>query len=395
MSRVNGAPAAAVMGVAEASLVDGKVVPGKSVLASQAEVAIAALEDAGLALGDVDGLFTSGLWGVQGGYGPGLFPTMALAEYLGIEPSLSDSTNIGGSSFESHVHHAAMAIAQGQCEVALIVYGSHQRSERSRSQGGRPALHAMQYEVPYGLPSPLGTYALAAQRHMHQYGTTSEQLAEVAVATRAWAMLNPNAKMRTPLTVDEVLESAAICDPLRLLDCCLVTDGAGAIVLASRERARDLKKPPVWVMGHAEYQSHWTVTQMRDLTDLVPARHGRRALEMAGVSHDELDVVQVYDSFTITVLLTLEGLGFCKPGESGPFVAGQRTAPGGDFPLNTSGGGLSYCHPGMFGIFLLIEATRQLRGECGDRQVANARLALAHGTGGNLSSGATVVLGRD
>lgn len=386
---------AAIVGVAEAELVEGKVLPGKSVLASQAEVAIAALAEAGLTLNDVDALYTAGMWGMGGGFGPGMMQSMVLAEYLGIQPKVTDSTNTGGSAFEVHVGHAVDAIRAGRCEVALIVYGSHQRSERSRSQGGRPPILNYQYELPYGLPFPLGAYALAATRHMHLYGTTSEQLAEIAVATRKWAMLNPRARMRDPLTIDDVLSSPMISDPLHLLDCCLVTDGAGAVVVVSPERARDVATKPVWVLGHTETHTHHVISQMPDLTQLGGALHGRKAIEMAGIRHEDIDVVEIYDSFTITVLLTLEGLGFCGRGEGGDFVSNQRTAPGGEFPLNTNGGGLSYCHPGMYGIFLLIEATRQLRGECGERQVPNARIALAHGTGGTLSSGATVVLGRD
>lgn len=252
-----------------------------------------------------------------------------------------------------------------------------------------------QFEGIWGLPLPVGAYALAARRHMHQYGTTAEQLAEVAVATRKWASLNPRAYKREPMTIEDVLASPYIAEPLHLLDCCLVTDGGGAVVVASPQRARDIAKPPVWILGHGESHSHLAISSMPDLTVTSARESGGRAFAMAGLKPDEMDVVEIYDSFTITVLLTLEALGFCGPGESGAFVSGQRTAPGGDFPLNTNGGGLSYCHPGMYGIFLLIEATRQLWGESGDRQVDGARLAVAHGTGGVLSSGATVVLGRD
>jgi acetyl-CoA acetyltransferase len=230
---------------------------------------------------------------------------------------------------------------------------------------------------------------------MHQYGTTSEQLAEIAVATRKWASLNPRAYLRDPITIEDVLASRWVVEPLHLLDCCLVTDGGGAVVVTSVERARALRRPPVWVLGHSEAHTHQGITSMPDLTVTPAVFTGPRALAMAGVRLEDLDVVEIYDSFTITVLLTLESLGFCKPGEGGAFVSGQRTAPGGAFPMNTNGGGLSYCHPGMYGIFLLIEATRQLRGECGARQVPDARLALVHGTGGVLSSGATVVLARD
>jgi acetyl-CoA acetyltransferase len=249
--------------------------------------------------------------------------------------------------------------------------------------------------VPYGPPLPVTGYALAAMRHMHEYGTTPEQLAEVAVATRKWAAMNPKAYKREPITIQDVLSSPMIAEPLHLLDCCLVTDGGGAVVVTSADVARNCRSIPVWVLGHAESHTHLSISNMPDLTWTAASLTGPRAMAQAGVKHSDLDVVELYDSFTITVLLTLEALGFCKRGESGAFVSGQRTAPGGPFPLNTNGGGLSYCHPGMYGIFLLIEAVRQLRGDCGERQVSDAKLALVHGTGGVLSSAATCILGRD
>jgi acetyl-CoA acetyltransferase len=271
--------------------------------------------------------------------------------------------------------------------------GSTQRSRRERRIFETPADLGYQYEAPYGLPVPVGAYALAASRHMAQYGTTSEQMAELAVSTRAWAQMNPVAYKREPLTVEEVFASDMIATPLRRHDCCLVTDGGGCVVVVSPDIAKTLPKAPVWLLGQGEAQSHAQISEMPDLTVTPAAESGKRAFAMAGVTHSDLDVVEIYDSFTITVLLTLESLGFCKPGESGPFVSGGRTAPGGEFPLNTMGGGLSYCHPGQYGIFLLIEAVRQLRGECGDRQVADASLALASGTGGVLSSNSTCILG--
>lgn len=384
--------AAAIVGVGDVELVDGKVAEGLSVLEIQALAAKRALDDAGLTLNDVDGLFVAGLWSQLGA---GVFPTLSVAEYLGIQPSYSDSTQIGGSSPLAHIGHAAAAIKAGLCEVALILYGSTQRSDRSRTLGGKPAELNLQYETPWGLPVPVGAYALAATRHMYQYGTTSEQLAEIAVATRKWAQLNPQAMMRAPLTIEDVLASPLICEPLHRLDCCLVTDGAGAIVLTSPSRAKDCRKKPIWLLGHGEAHTHYSIHSMPDLT-LMPAYYsGKRAFEMAGVTHDDIDVAEIYDSFTITVLLTLEALGFCEAGEGGAFVSNQRTAPGGDFPMNTNGGGLSYAHPGMYGTFLVIEAVRQLRGECGERQVPNARIALASGTGVQLSSSATCILARD
>jgi acetyl-CoA acetyltransferase len=383
---------AVIVGVADAPLENGMIKGGGNPLSIQARAAKAALDEAGLSMDEVDGLLTAGAWGVPG---PGSLPTITLSEYLGIRPRFVDGTNIGGSAFEAHVAHAAMAIETGYCDVALITYGSTQRSERSRTLGGRAPMLTMQYETPYGMLTPIGGYALAAMRHMHDYGTTSEQLAEIAVATRKWAQMNPDAMMRDPLTVDDVLSSKMISDPLHLLDSCLVTDGAGAIVMTSAERARSLKKPAVHVRGYAESHTHWTIGSMPDLTLTTAADTGPRAMAMAGVKHDDIDVAEIYDSFTITVLLTLEALGFCKRGEGGEFVSGQRTAPGGAFPMNTNGGGLSYAHPGMYGIFLLIEAVRQLRGECGERQVPDARVALVNGTGGTLSSTATCVLTRD
>jgi acetyl-CoA acetyltransferase len=232
---------------------------------------------------------------------------------------------------------------------------------------------------------------------MYQYGTTKEQLAEIAVATRAWASLNPKALMREPLTIEDVLSSRMITWPFNLLDCCLVTDAAGAVVLTSMERARDLPRTPIAVLGFGEGHDHSMISQMPDLTHGPGRISAPRAFKMAGVKHDDIDVVEVYDSFTYTVLLSLEDLGFCAKGEGGAFVSGQRTAPGGDFPLNTSGGGLSYTHPGMFGIFLLIEAVRQLRhdyADQGSRQVKDARIGLVHGTGGVLSATGTAILGR-
>ncbi|WP_306556074.1 acetyl-CoA acetyltransferase [Acidovorax sp.] len=381
---------AVIVGVADLPLKDGKALTPMSVLQVQALVARDALKDAGIPMREVDGLLTAGLWGIPG---PGQLPTVTLSEYLGITPRFVDGTNIGGSAFEAHVAHAATAIEAGRCEVALITYGSLQRSEMSRNLAGRPSVLTMQYETPWGMPTPVGGYAMAAMRHMHEYGTTSGQLAEIAVATRKWAQLNPAATMRDPMSIDDVLKSPMISDPLHLLDACLVTDGGGAVVITTAEHAKALGRKPVYVRGYGESHTHWTIAAMPDLARLTAAEvAGRDAFAMAGIGHDAIDVVEVYDSFTITVLLTLEALGFCQHGEGGAFVSNQRTAPGGAFPLNTSGGGLSYAHPGMYGIFLLIEAVRQLRGECGPRQIQDAVTALVHGTGGTLSSGATCIL---
>lgn len=385
---------AVIVGVADEPLVNGKVARPASPLQIQARCAKAALSEAGLDLGDVDGLFTAGMWGIPG---VGQLPTVTLSEYLGIRPRLHDGSNIGGSAFEAHVAHAALAIEAGECNVALIVYGSAQRSEMSRNLAGRPANLTMQFETPWGLPTPVGGYALAAMRHMHDYGTRSEDLAEIAVAARKWAALNPAATRREPISVDDVLAAPRISTPLGLLDCCLVTDGGGAVVMTRASNARGTGLKPIHIRGYGQAATHWTIAAMPDLSSLTAAEMAsKRAFEMAGISHDAIDLVEVYDSFTITTLMTLEALGFCKHGEGGDFVRNGRIAPGGAFPLNTNGGGLSYAHPGMYGIFLLIEAVRQMRGAVEpERQVKNVRTALVHGTGGTLSSGATCILSVD
>lgn len=385
---------AVIVGVADEPLVNGKVARPASPLQIQARCAKAALSEAGLDLGDVDGLFTAGMWGIPG---VGQLPTVTLSEYLGIRPRLHDGSNIGGSAFEAHVAHAALAIEAGECNVALIVYGSAQRSEMSRNLAGRPANLTMQFETPWGLPTPVGGYALAAMRHMHDYGTRPEDLAEIAVAARKWAALNPAATRREPISVDDVLAAPRISTPLGLLDCCLVTDGGGAVVMTRASNARGTGLKPIHIRGYGQAATHWTIAAMPDLSSLTAAEMAsKRAFEMAGISHDAIDLVEVYDSFTITTLMTLEALGFCKHGEGGDFVRNGRIAPGGAFPLNTNGGGLSYAHPGMYGIFLLIEAVRQMRGAVEpERQVKNVRTALVHGTGGTLSSGATCILSVD
>jgi acetyl-CoA acetyltransferase len=347
-----------------------------------------ALEDSGLRKEEIDGVFCSS-------HTMGM-PTVMLCEYLQLFPRYSDSTSIGGSSFEAHLNHAAAAIRAGKCEVALLSYGSTQLSSRGRmlGTGARPAsIPEDTYESPCG-NTLVGAYAMAARRHMHQYGTTSEQLAEIAVVTRRHAGLNPLAMYREPISVQDVLNSRMIADPLHLLDCCAVSDGGGAVLVTTEERARDLKQLPVYVLGSSESHTHAHISQMPDLTVTAAAMTAPRAFEEAGVTREEIDMAMIYDSFTITVLLLLEDLGFCKKGEGGAFVQNGRIALGGQLPINTDGGGLSSNHPGMRGIFLIIEAVRQLRGQCGPRQVPGAKLAVAHGSGGLLSSQATTILGR-
>ncbi len=363
--------------------------PDKTAFQLHAESARGALEDAGLAIKDVDGFFTSGV---------GPIGILSLAGHLNLRPSYVDSQAIGGSSFVSHCLHAAAAIDTGLCRVALVTYGSTAASERfaiGTGAGGFVLEPPDNFEAPFG-PTIVGSYALVAQRHMHEYGTTSEQLAEIAVTMRRHASLNPQAKYRDPITVEDVLASRVISSPLHLLDCCVISDGGGALVLTSLERARDLKKPPVVVLGAAEALRHAEIAT-RDLLDIAARQSGPLALARAGITHADIDLAMVYDSYTITVLATLEALGFCAPGEGGAFCAGGRIGLGGALPVNPDGGGLSSNHPGMRGIFLVIEATRQLRGECGPRQVKDATLALVHGTGGMLGqrhSGVTMLLGR-
>jgi acetyl-CoA acetyltransferase len=373
---------AAIVGVAESDL--GEVGPGFTPLDLIGQATDRALTDAGLGKGDVDGLF-----GASAYYS---MATVSAGEYLGIRPRYSDATNMGGSSFVSHLLHAAAALEAGLCEVALVTYASTQRSGggfRGVSDPPNP------YEVPYGPRYPVSMYALAASRHMHEYGTTREQLAEVAVAAREWAKLNPKAFKRDDLSVEDVLASRMISSPLSLLDCCLVTDGGGALLVTSAERARDLRKPPVHLLGAGEAHWHRNISQMPDLTVTAAVDSGRRAYEMAGIGPESVDVAMLYDAFTINPMLFLEDLGFCEEGEGGAFVEGGRIAPGGELAVNTNGGGLSYNHPGMYGLLLLVEAVRQLRGECGERQVEGARVALAHGNGGVLSSQVTAVLGTE
>lgn len=370
------------MGVAETALGE---VPDQNLMQMQATAARAALIEAGLTLKDVDGVFCTGFWGWS--------PSLIMAEYLGIQPRYSDGTNLGGCSFESYIVHAAAAIEQGLCDVALITYANQQRTLTLRNLAARADHLTHQWVAPWGMPTPVGAYAMAAMRHMHQYGTKPEELAEIAVAARQWAAMNPKAWARDPITVAHVLSSPMISDPLHRLDCCLITDGGGAVVLTSLERARSCRQRPVRVLGYGEAHASNEVLSIPDITVTPAKQSGERAFAMAGIRPHEVDVAQLYDSFTITVLLQLEDLGFCGRGEGGAFVSGGRIAPGGDFPLNTSGGGLSYCHPGMFGILLLVEAVRQLRGECDERQVPCARLAVASGMGGRLSAASTVVLG--
>jgi acetyl-CoA acetyltransferase len=370
--------AAAIAGLATFGLGEQ---PGWTSLELAAKAGTMAIADAGLTLGDVDGLFICLPDDMLGG--------IALAEYLGLNPRFTDCNRTGGSAFMSHVATASIMLAAGYIDTALIAYGSNQRSS-----GGKltTPVKSNRYEAPYRPIFPASSYALAASRHFHEYGTTRAQLAEIAVAARGWANGNPEAFATGPLSIEEVLAARMLSSPLSVKDCCLVTDGAAAIVLTRTDRAQDGPKPVVPVLGAAAATWHSAISQMPDLTTTAAAESGPRAYAMAGVRASEIDVVQLYDAFTINTILFLEDLGFCPKGEGGRFVEGGRIAPGGSLPVNTNGGGLSCCHPGMYGLFAIVEAARQVRGEAAN-QIADVNVALAHGNGGALSSQATVILG--
>jgi len=373
--------AAAIVGIGSAGCGNA---PDRTATELMADSALAAIADAGLELGDIDGLYAA--------TSTHAFPTLSVAEYLGIRPRMQDGTNIGGSSFEAHLLSATMALAAGQCDAALICYGSNQRSA-----GGRLVSMSEKqvHEAPYKPRHPITAYALAASRHMHQFGTTRRHLAEVAVAARAWANLNPDAFAHGPLGIDDVLASRMISDPLTVADCCLVTDGGGACVLVRPDRARDLKHKPAYVLGGATAGWHRAVMCMPDLTISAASESGPRAFAMAGLTPRDVGLAMLYDAFTINTILFLEDLGFCAKGEGGAFVADGAIAPGGRLAVNTNGGGLSCVHPGMYGMFLILEAVTQLRGQAGARQVAGLDIALLHGNGGTLSSQCTTLLGTE
>jgi acetyl-CoA C-acetyltransferase len=368
--------------------------PEKSVAQLHAECAKGAIEDAGLTKDDIDGYFCAGDAPGMGG--------ISMANYMGLKLRHIDSTDTGGSSYLVHVGHAAEAIAAGKCNVALITLSGRPRSEGSsgtqvRSRG--TGVPEEPFEIPYG-PVTVNLYAMAAMRHMYQYGTTAEQLAWVKVAASHHAQHNPNAMLRDVVTVKEVLDSPLVADPLHRLDCCVVSDGGGALIVARPEIAKALKRPRVKILGTAEAPKH-TMGGKLDLTYSGAAWTGPRAFEEAGVKHADIKYASIYDSFTITVVMQIEDLGFCKKGEGGKFVAdGNLISGSGKFPFNTDGGGLCNNHPAnRGGMTKVIEAVRQLRGEAHPAvQVKNCDIALAHGTGGSLGhrhGSATVIMERE
>jgi acetyl-CoA C-acetyltransferase len=365
----------------------GRVLPDKTIPQIHAEIAIGALKDAGLSLRDVDGFFTDAM-----GLGMGV---VSMAEYLGLQLSYMDSTESGGSSYLCHVGHAASAIAAGKCHVALVSLAGKGRGGPGRYSEA-PELG---FEAPYG-PVTVAWYALAARRHMYEFGTTSEQLAEIKVAASQHAQYNPDAFLKTPVTVEEVINSPLVADPLHRLDCCVITDGGGAVIVVSPEIAKDLPRKKVKILGHGEAPKH-TNNGRIDLTYTGAVWSGPRAFEEAGVTPHDVDYASIYDSFTITVLEQIEDLGFCEKGKGGRFVSdGALLAPHGKLPFNTDGGGLCNNHPAnRGGMTKILEAVRQLRGEARPEvQVPDCEIALAHGTGGSIGSrmgSATLIMGRE
>jgi acetyl-CoA C-acetyltransferase len=376
----------AIVGVGEAGL--GKAPAGSTALSLQCQSARLAILDAGLGLADIDGVFAH--WDDRAN-------ALLVSEYLGIHPRYVDNTVVGGQSSITHLVHAMAAIEAGLCDVALVTYGSTQRLDQSRAKGGLiqdPRSPMGQFTTPYGMLNPVGYYAMLAQLYASRHGGAPEDLGEVALAARRWAQLNPKAARQEPLTMEDYLASPVIADPLRKLDICQVNDGAGAVILTSAERARDLAQKPVLIRGFGDtYRHHMTPLSTEDWLDNGALRMvANAALAMAQIARRDIDVVQIYDAFTINVLVALEALGFCDPGGAGEFVAGGRIAPGGGLPVNTSGGGLSFNHSGQFGTQLLIEAVRQLRGECDLRQVPKARTCLVQASGMVMSAHMVMVL---
>ena len=380
---------AAIVGIGESAI--GKI-ENRSALQLQSDAADAALADAGLALADVDGLITNPIrveaWNM---------PCGVVASHLGIKPAYLATLDLAGASGAAMAHHAAMAIAAGQCQTVLCVGGQNLLSYRSRAgavqQMAESGAAHPQFEAPYG-PLVASNYALIAQRHMHEFGTTPEQMAEVAVTLRKHASLNPNAHMSKPITVEDVLNSPMITTPLKRLDCALVSDGAAAAVITGPDRARDLLQKPVYLLGQGYGLRHSYVGEYCDLTTSGAVESGRKAFETSGLKHSDIDVAELYDCFTITVIIELEDLGFCRKGEGGAFVQNGRISLDGELPLTTHGGLLSAGHFGLSAGFLhVLEAVRQIRGSAGERQVKNVKTALVHGNGGTIAVHCTLILG--
>jgi acetyl-CoA acetyltransferase len=361
--------------------------PEATPYALHAQASRSSLIESGLKPSDIDGFASTGL---------GAIPPLDVAEYLGLKPRWLDSTGVGGASWEVMAAHAVDAIAAGRADVILLAYGSTARTDLKRKLRTANLMWGtrgpQQFEAPFG-HTIIAKYAMAARRHMFEYGTTLEQLAEIAVSARYNAGLTPFAAFRDPIEIADVLDGPMIADPFTKLQCCIRSDGGAAVILTAAERVPDLAVKPVWVLGSAEAGSHVSMSQWEDFTISPAAVTGPLAFQRAGVTPAEIDVCEIYDAFTYMTLVSLEDLGFCKKGEGGPFAATGNLRIGGKLPTNTDGGGLSACHPGMRGLYLLVEAARQLRGECADRQVHRARLACVSGTGGWFCSSGTMILG--
>jgi acetyl-CoA acetyltransferase len=372
----------AIVGAAETTELG--VIPGLSVIGLHADAALNALADCGLSPKDIDGVATAGV-----------SPT-EVAWYLGITPTWVDGTSVGGCSFLLHVRHAAAAINEGLCTTVLITHGESGRSRVGVGgfAPGRQTLPA-QFEAPYGVSGPPSQFTIPVARYMHRYGMTEEQLAMVAVVQREWAGKNPRALMRDPITVEDVLNSRLIAWPFHLLECCLVTDGGGALVLTSAERAKDFPTKPVYIVGTGESVETPMISQMADMTSSRAfVTSGQKAFAEAGISHDEVDHLMIYDAFAHLPIYGLEDLGFVGRGEAPQFIWERNTAPGGKLPTNTNGGGLSYSHSGMYGMFALQESVRQLRGTA-PAQVEGAKIGVCHGVGGMFGAAGTLVFSNE
>jgi len=369
----------AIVGAAETTEM-GKI-PNMSQIQLHADAALNALADAGLTLKDIDGVATAG------------HNASEVAHYLGIAPTWVDGTSVGGCSFMLHVRHAAAAINEGLCTTALITHGESGRHWIGRSGASIfPSQFQMQFEQPYGVTRPPTMFTLPVLRYMKDYGVTEEQIAQVAVVQREWAGFHPRASFRDPITTDDVLNSKMICYPFRLLMCCLVTDGGGALILTKADRAKDFPTKPVYVLGTGESVETPLISQMKDLTSSQAFRmSGKKAFDEAGISHSDVDHLMIYDAFAHLPLYGLEDLGFVGRGEAPAFIEERNTAPGGKLPLNTNGGGLSYMHSGMYGMYALQEGVRQMRG-LSPAQVDNAEISVVHGVGGMFAAAGTVVL---
>jgi acetyl-CoA acetyltransferase len=372
----------AVVGAAETTRL-GKI-PDMSVIGLHADAALNALADCGLKPSDIDGVATAGE------------SPVSIAHYLGITPTWVDGTAVGGCSFMLHVRHAAAAINEGLCTTVLITHGESGRSRLGSSGFGRSPSSLMgQFEMPYGVTSPPTMFTIPALRYMKTHGYTEEDLAMVAVIQREWAAKNPRASFKDPITVADVLNSPMIAWPFRMLMCCLVTDGGGALILTSAERAKDFPRKPVYILGTGESVETPMVSQMEDFNTSKAFRvSGKKAFDEAGISHADVDHLMIYDAFAHLPLYGLEDLGFCKPGEAAGFIRERNTAPGGKLPLNTNGGGLSYMHSGMYGMYALQESVRQMRG-IAPAQIEGAKIAVSHGVGGMFAASGTIIFGNE